>query len=109
VLLLGVDYLEGESDTYVLPVTMVQGEAAVRILADSPQAAIAHLRVPGHGENALLIDAMWDPTFDQTLLQTIFNHRRVRGEQGHLASFATRTLNKVAGPRKVTLEAAPGK
>ena len=46
-------YVEGEPETYVLPLAVALGEQASRVQAEFPQAVVARLRSPGPGGPAL--------------------------------------------------------
>jgi maltose alpha-D-glucosyltransferase/alpha-amylase len=101
VMLVRVEYLDGEPDTYVVPVTFLQGAAGQRVLDDQPMAALAMVR-PADGEPGLLVDAHWVPGFGLALSQLIARRRPVRGEHGSLvgvasaagADIATRTVHE---------------
>ncbi|MGD9849969.1 MAG: maltose alpha-D-glucosyltransferase [Nitrospirales bacterium] len=79
-----VEYTEGESETYLLPLRYLPGDQSA-ILMDSP-AAIAKIRVKQkNGEqDGLLLDAMWDREFQKTLLGSMAKNRRFNGPQGDL-------------------------
>jgi maltose alpha-D-glucosyltransferase/alpha-amylase len=88
VMLVRIEYLDGEPDTYVVPVTFVAGAAGQRLLDDQPTAALAMVR-PATGEPGLLVDAHWVPGFGLALSQLIARRRPVRGEQGSLVGIAS--------------------
>ncbi len=109
VLILNVDYLEGEPDSYVLPITVATGDEARRILRDSPRTAIAQIELRGKRQDkTLLIDAMWDEDSCRLFLQTIVGRRRLRGEEGQLTGVRTRALPHMYGRQNGTLHAAVG-
>jgi maltose alpha-D-glucosyltransferase/alpha-amylase len=84
VLLVRVEYLDGDPDTYVLPVTFVTGSVGQRLAEDHPAAGLAMLR-PGDGELGLLVDAHWVPGFGIALAQLIARRRQLRGDIGALS------------------------
>ncbi len=84
VLFVRVEYLDGEPETYVMPVTFIGGAAGQRLVEDEPAAAVAILR-PAEGETGLLIDAHWVPGFGAALAQLVARRRQLRGEHGSLA------------------------
>ena len=69
VLLLLIDYTEGESDTYTLPIASVAGQQAETVTADSPEAIIAPMGAAG--AHSLLVDATVLPTVREAILNTI--------------------------------------
>ena len=102
-----VEYTEGESETYVLPLAIAHGEAVERILSVSPQALVAYVGDAG-SEGAppwLLYDAMYDPAFSTALLDAIAKRRRVRGRHGELAATPTAAFRGLRGSRSERLEA----
>jgi maltose alpha-D-glucosyltransferase/alpha-amylase len=82
--LIRVEYTEGESETYLLPLRYIPAEQCAN-LWDSP-AAIARIRIKQKDaeHEGLLIDATWDREFQQTLLVGLGRNRRVNGPQGDL-------------------------
>jgi maltose alpha-D-glucosyltransferase / alpha-amylase len=94
-----VGYLEGEPETYVLPLTVAFGEEAARVQAESPQAVAAHLK-SWDGEG-LLYEATWEAGFRQALLDSIRRHRHFRGQEGELWTTTTsafRHIQKLSKP-----------
>ncbi len=71
-LLIDVYFYEETHDTYLLPVTLVTGTEAERLLEKSPSVALA--RVEGK-DAGLLCDAIYDPEFSQSLLDAILSGR----------------------------------
>jgi maltose alpha-D-glucosyltransferase/alpha-amylase len=87
IVLLQVDYTEGDSETYVMPIAYASGEQATQTQEWTPQACIATLKSKD-GEG-LLYDALYNPDFGRALLLFIANQRRVEGESGHMRATAT--------------------
>ncbi|MFP4148495.1 MAG: maltose alpha-D-glucosyltransferase [Nitriliruptoraceae bacterium] len=78
VLLVEVDYVEGEPETYVVPVTFAEGEEAGRLLAVQPQAVLATVKGQGaKGRSGVLVDALTDPATLAAL------HRSMAKRQTH--------------------------
>ncbi len=76
-----VDYLEGESSTYVLPLAFVSGAVGDRLVEDQPAAVLALVR-SDRGEAGVLVDAHWVPGYSRALMQLIARRRRLRGLHG---------------------------
>ncbi|MEJ2422269.1 MAG: putative maltokinase [Acidobacteriota bacterium] len=87
VLLLRVDYLEAESELYVLPIACASGEEQSSILDKHPQAAVALIESPDSGRSGLLYDAAFSPAFPPLLLRMFRGRRAVGGRHGHLTSY----------------------
>ncbi|MFP4634463.1 MAG: putative maltokinase, partial [Nitriliruptoraceae bacterium] len=85
VLVVQVEYVDGESEQYVVPVTFAEGEEAGRLLAVAPRAVLANVKGQGsRGQSGVLVDALTDTQADQQLLDTIARQRRYSGQHGRL-------------------------
>jgi maltose alpha-D-glucosyltransferase/alpha-amylase len=81
VLLAHVEYVDGEPDDYVMPVTFAEGEDAGRMLAINPQAVLATVKGQGtRGQSGVLVDALSDPEAASTLLRSVARQRRHTGQ-----------------------------
>ncbi len=89
-----IDYVEGDSETYVLPITLVSPERAEDIRYWTPQALIANVSSRISGPQGTLIDAAYDPLFASALLETIRGRRRLRGT-GEIRTSTTRVLRSI--------------
>ncbi len=76
-LLLTIAYIQGEPDTYQLPVALVQGAAAVSMQEKAPQSLLATFT---QGSSfAAIQDATGDESFRQALLQLIASGSTLKG------------------------------
>ncbi|HET9229212.1 MAG TPA: maltose alpha-D-glucosyltransferase, partial [Thermoanaerobaculia bacterium] len=78
--LIAVEYTEGEPETYALPLAFASGERAEQVLRDWRPSVVAR---QGDG---VLYDGLWDPGFASGLLGAIGRRRRFRGEGRELAA-----------------------
>ena len=76
-----VTYVDGNPETYALPVQIAFGESAHSIAQTSPHALIA--RFAGT-EEAILYDAIWDATFREQLFRAIMERTSFRGKTGEI-------------------------
>jgi maltose alpha-D-glucosyltransferase/alpha-amylase len=90
VVIVDVDFAEGEGETYAAAIGLYEGERAERLLQDSPNAIVA--RLDRRGEAAVLADATTDPEFNAALLDAVRRRRRMRGNEGQLAGRPTAAL-----------------
>jgi maltose alpha-D-glucosyltransferase/alpha-amylase len=88
-----VDYLEGEPETYVLPLAVAEPEQAHRIETEMPGAVVA--RLERKGETSLLVDGLVDPRFCELLLEALTRKRRLRGDTGMVAVRQTPALRRI--------------
>jgi maltose alpha-D-glucosyltransferase/alpha-amylase len=104
---LRVDYIQGESQTYILLLAYAQGEQAIHLLAETPQAVVARLQVvPGKDEAGVLFDATADKEFLSSLLDGIVHNRTYKGVAGELVATATNLFPKDASSQTSHLEPA---
>lgn len=89
-----VTYVEGNAETYVLPMQIATGERAHAIAQDSPHAVIACF--PGEVEETILFDAIFDAAFRAGLLRAITRHRGGRPHPGGLVGSTTKALREFA-------------
>jgi maltose alpha-D-glucosyltransferase/alpha-amylase len=80
-LVVNVEYLEGEPERYLLPVTYVEGEQADALAQDHPEAVVA-LLTPSPGNPGLLVDAHFEPALGKVLVDFVANRRRRTNESG---------------------------
>jgi maltose alpha-D-glucosyltransferase/alpha-amylase len=105
-LVIRVNYSEGDPDFYVLPVAVATGERAAQILAKSPDLVMARLAGP-EATQGVLYGAMQDSDFSSALLNAMARRRRIRGERGELVGSHTRAFRKVWGANHPALDAFP--
>ena len=76
-----VEYLEGEPERYLLPVTYLEGAAADALAQDHPEAVISML-TSRSGGTGLLVDAHYEPAFGKAIVEFIANRRRRSDDSG---------------------------
>jgi maltose alpha-D-glucosyltransferase/alpha-amylase len=104
--LLQVSYATGEPDLYAVPL-VARNEAEVeRLLAETPQAAIARLIAPGK-PSAVLLDGTLVPAFSEALIGVIAGRRRSRTRRGELVGIRTRAFASLRGPASGRLTPVP--
>jgi maltose alpha-D-glucosyltransferase/alpha-amylase len=104
VLLIEVAYVEGDGETYALPLTYASGEKAERVMRAYPQVAFLRLKLEDKGEEGVLYDAVVDKDFCAALLESITRGRRRKGSQGELFSSRTKALNSIQSAAPAPLE-----
>jgi maltose alpha-D-glucosyltransferase/alpha-amylase len=105
-LLLAVDYAQGEPETYALPLGFASGERAARLRERLPGALVA--RIEGEDEG-ILFDALADPELATGLLEAIARRRRFRGEsEGELVAWPTAAFRGLANPAPASHVASSG-
>jgi len=105
--LIQVSYVEGEPETYVVPLSIVSAEQIRAIRREQPQAIVARLQPPDGGNESLLCDAMLDKNFCKFLLQSIGKRHRFRGENGQLVASSTQAFFNALSPGETVPEPTP--
>jgi len=103
-LLLQVDYVEGESETYLLPLVFLdQTEAET---AQDGRRPLARLRLQGRSQvtEGILCEAMGDRAVAKLLLEAIARRRTFKGRAGELIAAPTRAFSKELGATYKSLE-----
>lgn len=101
--LLQVQYAEGEPETYCLPLTFASGKQAEQINEVSPHAVVAHLKLTDRDQSAdgILCDALVERDFCKALLEAINHHRHFRGHNGEVVATSTQAFRQLRRPEKV--------
>ncbi|MDZ4246407.1 MAG: putative maltokinase, partial [Dehalococcoidia bacterium] len=110
-ILIQIEYSDGDPETYCLPVNISREERVQKILHDYPFAAIARLKSrdsTGAGDS-VMYDAMVDPDFCGEMLGALSRQRRFKGEDGELVATPTKVLKTVQSPSDATMEPSPVK
>ncbi|HYT95676.1 MAG TPA: maltose alpha-D-glucosyltransferase [Gemmataceae bacterium] len=124
--LVGVEYSDGEPQTYLLPLTLLTGETVERARQDAPTLALARIQGgpkggepggtplgerPATSRDGLLCDALADPAFCTSLLEAMATGRHYRVGNGELIATASPQLAEVRargdGVPPPTLSKAP--
>lgn len=103
-LMVQVEYKEGDSETYTVPLAAVVGKGARERMEREPQAVIAHLHIARDGQDGVLFDAMYDAAFCGALLDFVAHHRRFKGLAGQIIAVPTRAFRTVRGPSDLGMQ-----
>lgn len=88
-LVIRVDYVEGEADRYVLPVVFAQGRQEQDILGDRPGAGIIAITRSDASQGATLCDTTHEAEFWVLLCESIGRARTLHGRRGQIETFQT--------------------
>jgi maltose alpha-D-glucosyltransferase/alpha-amylase len=100
--LVGVEYTEGEPETYLLTLMLLRGEAADTRLAHARGSVLARLRERGRSRKeprepptdaSVLADGLWDRQFAEQLL-ALTGRRSARGAAGELEGWSTPEIRR---------------
>ena len=109
--LIRVEYSEGDPETYILPLTVSPAEQADQIMAEYPHAVIARLKpAKKDGDSgSLLYDALVNKDFCKFLMEAVGRRRHYKGKVGEVLASRTRIFNSARGATEVSLEPVPVK
>ena len=109
--LLNVEYSNGDPERYLLPVALASGDRSREVQSRWPDRVIAQVDgSSGNGAEAgVIYDAAVDPQFATALLEMITHRRRHHGARGELLAHSTRALSELRGdaalePRAIKAE-----
>jgi maltose alpha-D-glucosyltransferase / alpha-amylase len=109
-LVLGVQFTEGDPEEYLVPLVALPEAAAASVLAETPWAGIARLEGEGDGAGVrILVDAMRVAAFSEVLLAAVAGRRRLRGRRGELAGQPTRAFRALRGEVSDHLTVTPSR
>jgi maltose alpha-D-glucosyltransferase/alpha-amylase len=86
---LQVFYMDGDAETYLIPLTFSKGPRSESILQETPDSAIARLQFREDGATGLLYDGMVDPDLCRDLLTILGRRRRIKAGDGELVISTT--------------------
>ncbi len=107
IILFQVDYLEGEPETYVIPVATAPVEKEGKISGDYPNAIIAKLSQRGKNGESILFDGMADKGFCDVLLKAVGRRRVFKGKSGEILASPTSAFRRIRGSADTDLTPAP--
>jgi maltose alpha-D-glucosyltransferase / alpha-amylase len=96
ILILGVDYVEGSEEIYVLPLTLTWGEDALGIGEEETMHVLARIsRTMKSGEQrGLLFEAVYAPDFGKRLLKFLGKRQHIKGRKGELHAMPGKKLRQ---------------
>jgi len=103
-LLVRVEFDEGEPEIYQLPLSVARGAEVDQVVANLPEFILAHLE-SSDGTKGLLYSGFRDRLFPDALLGTISRRRRVRGLRGELTGSHTKMFRRILGSDRPNLGA----
>jgi len=109
IVLIQVEYTEGEPQTYVVPLTTAVSDKSGELMKEYPHALVANLKPRNTDSQWILYDALVDKDFSKFLLQAIGRKRRFKGEIGEISASPTKVFRNTRGPYSDALEPTPMK
>ena len=109
ILLVRIEYVEGEPETYVLPLAIAPSEIAAKIIADYPHAEVARIKTSHENNDLIIYDGLVDEDYCTLLMRTIEWSRNIKGTKGRLIPSRVRGNRTIRRSDSVNLEPKPVK
>jgi maltose alpha-D-glucosyltransferase/alpha-amylase len=94
--LIRIAYVDGEPETYVLPIAFAKGKRAERVLSEWPDSILARISFASVDTAAVAYEATADPKFLSFLLEAVGRRRKFKGKKGDLVGTTLPTYRKLA-------------
>src|SRR6185503_2766097 len=106
ILLVKVEYTDGEPGQFTVPLSLATGEQAETILREKPHTVLA--KVKGLPDpQSILYGSVFDRQFNDALLKSMLRRRRIKGEAGDMVGTHTRAFREAWGRVRSNLEPQP--
>jgi maltose alpha-D-glucosyltransferase/alpha-amylase len=99
-----IDYMDGSSETYVLPLAFTSGPQAEGLLHEHRWAALARLQIKSGGEKGILFEATALKDFGNVLIKAINRRHRRKGTLGELICTRAPAFRKICDIDPASLE-----
>ncbi len=104
IVLLQVEYMEGDGETYALPLAFASGESTEDVLREQSHSVVVRLDLKDTTEEGILYDALSDKTFCRELLESMARRKRVKGTAGELHTTSLRPFKHIRAGMDEPLE-----
>ena len=108
VLMLNVDYVQGDPEQYLLPLAFAWGKDAMRVQHHFPHFVVCRVNVQEPKREGIVHDASGSPQFCAFLLDAIARRRTFKGEHGDLEAWMGPAFKRIRGANG-SLQPALGK
>ncbi len=101
-----VEYVEGEPETYLLPLSYATGEEGERLAAENPSPVVARISLRDAKQAGVVFDATGDAAFTSILLDALVRRRRAKSAKGELVVTQTPALRQILADKNNSLSAS---
>ena len=108
-LLLAVEFVQGDPELYQLPLAFAPGPEAQWLEREHPQLAIARLRLKHSSVDGLLHDGIASRSFAKALLEVMARRRMLKGAKGEAEGISLPAFRRIRGDNGTPLEPVPGR
>ena len=96
-LLLDLDYFQGDTEHYQLALAFATGEEATRLQSERPHLIIARIHLRQTEQEGVLYDGIGSAQVAQVLLDCMYRRRTLKGSQGQLHGFSLEAMRELYG------------
>ena len=94
---ISVEYSQGDSERYLLPLNLATGDRSREITRANPQGVLARMPADQPGEeDSVIYDPLFEPRFATALLSFMRARRSVKGDAGELEGWTSREARRIA-------------
>jgi maltose alpha-D-glucosyltransferase/alpha-amylase len=101
-----VDYLEGDPEVYILPLTYASGAAAESVHEEDPASIMTFIKRRDGDEEGILYDALLNTGFCRSILEIIRRRRRLKGTRGEVSATRSAAFKHVVMPEETALDSS---
>jgi maltose alpha-D-glucosyltransferase/alpha-amylase len=94
---LQIDYVDGDTEMYCLPLAFASGHEADGLRQHAPERILAEVTLSTPPRSGILYDALGSSDFCAALLETIWRPRRLKTSQGEIEVLRLPELRRVMG------------
>ncbi len=92
-----VEYVQGDTEVYALPLAFAAGAAAETLRQQSPRLIIAEVTGQDPAQRGVLYDALGSPALCKALLALVWHRRRFKGERSEVEASRAPGLRHLLG------------
>ncbi|MEY2429770.1 MAG: maltose alpha-D-glucosyltransferase / alpha-amylase [Verrucomicrobiota bacterium] len=107
-LVLTIEYREGDSEEYVLPVAFAVEQERQRIESSSHEMIITRVRVEASQAEGVLYEALGDAQFCRAIFEAMARRRSFKGMEGQLIAAGTSEMRAAAGNGALSFKSSLG-
>jgi maltose alpha-D-glucosyltransferase/alpha-amylase len=96
-LLLRVEYTQGEGEGYAIPMAFAVEDEARAISEHAPDSVLLRVHIRQSKQDGILFDAMQDKAFPRDMLDMILHRRQAKGGTGEVAPLTTKAAQLLRG------------
>ena len=86
-----ISYIEGKSEKYVIPVSLITGDEAAEIKNKHPEATVSYIEIDGH--DGLLYDGSYNKHMRDLFFQLIYQKSKIKSRNAEIAGIPGKKMS----------------